>query len=53
MESQISEFEDEFLAHIVLPDGKTASEWLRPQLALAYERGVMPDNLLALPAPKE
>lgn len=51
VESQISEFEDEFLAHIVLPDGKTASEWLRPQIAVCYETGKMPESLLALPAP--
>lgn len=51
VESEISEFEDEFLANIVLPDGQTASEWLRPQLSVAYETKAMPRNLLALPAP--
>lgn len=53
IEADISEFEDEFLAHIVLPDGKTASEWLRPQIAIAYKTKRMPTNLLALPAPTE
>ena len=50
VESGISEFEDEFLAHIVLPDGKTAGQWLRPQIDQAYLTGDMPE-LLALPAP--
>ena len=50
VESGISEFEDEFLAHIVLPDGKTAGEFLRPQIEQAYVTGEMP-SLLALPAP--
>jgi hypothetical protein len=51
VESQITEFEEEFLAHIILPDGKTAGDWLRPQIAVAYESNKMPRNLLALPAP--
>ena len=41
----ITVFEDEFLAHIVLPDGSTAGEWIRPQLAIAYESGQMPPLL--------
>lgn len=41
----ITTFEDEFLAHIVLPDGKTVGRWLRPQLAAAYERKQMPPLL--------
>jgi len=52
VESNISEFEEEFLAHIILPDGKTAGDWLRPQIAVAYETNEMPKNLLALPAPE-
>lgn len=49
VEAGISTFESEFLAHIVLPgSNQTAGEWLRPQLALAYERGTMPP---LLPAP--
>ncbi len=43
VETGITEFEDEFLAHIVLPGGRqTVSEWLRPQLIHAYENGKMP-----------
>lgn len=41
----ITEFEDEFLAHVVLPDGTTAGAWLRPQIAEAYESGAMPTFL--------
>lgn len=50
VEAGITEFEDEFLAHIVLPNGKTMGEWARPQVAAAYEQGLMPASLLALPA---
>jgi hypothetical protein len=49
--SGVSEFESEFLAHIVLPDGTTVAEFMRPQIATAYETGKMPR--LGLPAPKE
>lgn len=40
--SGITTFEDEFLAHIVLPNGKSVGQWLRPQLAKVYQRGEMP-----------
>ena len=46
----ITEFEDEFLAHIVLPDGTTAGEWMRPQIDEAYETGLMPTMLPQLEA---
>ena len=48
VETGITEFEDEFLAHIVLPNGQTAGHWMRPQIAKAYESGSMPP---LLPAP--
>jgi hypothetical protein len=48
VETGITCFEDEFLAHIVLPSGQQVGQWLRPQLALAYEQGNMPP---LLPAP--
>jgi hypothetical protein len=51
VESGIVTFEDEFLAHTVLPDGQTAGEWLKPQVAEAYRIGAMPSTLLGLPAP--
>lgn len=42
VEAEITVFEDEFLAHIMLPDGSTVGEWARPQLAIAYEGNTMP-----------
>jgi hypothetical protein len=50
VESGISTFEDEFLAHTVLPDGSTAGDWLRPQIAEVYRTGKMPSMLPALGA---
>jgi len=46
----ITSIEDEFLSHIMLPDGSTVGEWAQPQLALAYERGEMPPMLAAGPS---
>lgn len=51
--SEITEFEDEFLAHIVLPDGRTAGQFLRPQIEVAYSTGEMPAMLPALPPPSD
>lgn len=45
VECGITCFEDEFLAHIVLPDGMTVGAAMRPQIALAYETGDMPKLL--------
>ncbi len=45
VESGITEFEDEFLAHIVLPNGQSMSEHSRPLIARAYESGQMPPLL--------
>lgn len=42
VESGITEFEDEFMAHIVLPNGQTFGQWARPQIANAYDNGRMP-----------
>ncbi|WP_017941680.1 hypothetical protein [Thioalkalivibrio sp. ALE6] len=50
VESGITEFEDEFLAHIQLPDGQTAGAWMRPQIDRAYQTGQMP---ALLPGPRE
>jgi hypothetical protein len=49
VESGISEFESEFMANIVLPDGKSVGEWMRPQIAEAYRIGEMPSMLPMLP----
>lgn len=47
VESGITTFEEEFLAHIVMPNGHTAGEWLVPQIRAAYETKKMPPLLLA------
>jgi len=39
VESGITTFEDEFMANIVMPGGKTVSEMVRPEIAQAYESG--------------
>lgn len=44
----ITIFESEFMAHIVLPDGKTVGEHVRPAIAQAYATGETPP---LLPAP--
>lgn len=46
--SEITTFEDEFMAHILLPNGKTVGAWMRPQIETAYEANKMP-TMLALP----
>lgn len=46
VDSGISEFEEEFLAHIVLPDGSTVGQRMRPEIATAYETGKMPQLAL-------
>jgi hypothetical protein len=45
VDSGITEFEDEFLAHILLPNGTTVGEHVRPGIAQAYESGTMPPLL--------
>jgi len=46
VESGIAEFEEEFLAHIVLPNGQTVGEFTIPQIEQAYEQKKMPSMLL-------
>lgn len=48
IESGIEEFDQAFLAHIVLPDGTTTGAWMRTQIEQAYESGEMPSMLPAL-----
>lgn len=45
VESGITSFEEEFLAHILLPDATTVGEWIGPQLEEVYEHGDMPSLL--------
>jgi len=53
VDAGITEFEDEFLAHILLPDGTTVGGFMRPQVAKAYRTGLMPPLLPMLPAAGE
>lgn len=41
IDSNIGTFESEFLANIVLPDGKTVYETTREHIAIAYDSGKM------------
>lgn len=50
VESGITEFDEEFMAHIVLPDGKTVGNHLLGQIADSYDSGQMP---ALLPGPKQ
>lgn len=45
VESGITTFEEEFMAHIVLPNGNTVGAWMTPQIAAAYSGGKMPPML--------
>ena len=45
VEAGIAVFEDEFMANIMLPDGKTVGDFMRPQIAIAYDTGQMPPLL--------
>ena len=45
IESGVSCFDDEFLAHIVLPAGQTVGQWMAPQIEVAYQTGDMPPML--------
>jgi hypothetical protein len=45
VESEITDFEDEFLAHIVLPGGQTMGQIAKPQIQIAYDTGKMPTLL--------
>ena len=49
VESGITTFEDEFLAHIVMPDGQTVATHIKPRIAEAYEGG----RMLALMPPSK
>lgn len=45
VESQITTFDEEFLSHLVLPDGTTVGASAIPAIAKAYETGKMPKLL--------
>lgn len=46
--SGISEFETEFMAYMVLPNGKTVAENILPDIEVAYKTGKMPKLLSVL-----
>jgi hypothetical protein len=46
VDTGITTFESEFLAHIVLPGGRTVGDAIAPEIALAYSRGKVPQLLL-------
>ena len=46
VESGIEEFESAFMAQVVMPDGKTIEESVRPVILRAYETGRMPELML-------
>lgn len=50
VDADITEFDSEFLAHIVLPDGTSVGDWVLPSVAKAYDTGKMPK---ALPLPSD
>lgn len=42
VESGITTIEQEFLAHILLPNNQTVADWLYPQLEIITQKGKMP-----------
>lgn len=40
-----SDFDDEFLTHVMLPDGSLVRDWMGPQIEQVYETGAMPSLL--------
>jgi hypothetical protein len=50
VETGITSFEEEFLAHILLPDGTTFGQWATGEVERVYETSEMPRSMmLALP----
>ena len=45
VESGITTLEQEFLANILLPSGKTVGDEIKPQIAMSYNTGKMPPLL--------
>jgi hypothetical protein len=45
VETGITTFESEFLAHTLLPNGQTVGQWTEPQITEAYDTGQMPKLL--------
>ena len=47
--ANITVFDEEFLAHIVMPNGQTVADILHDQIAAAYDSGQMPPLLIFRP----
>lgn len=41
VEEGVESFEDAFMAHVVMPDGQTVADHVRPRIASAYKEGKM------------
>ncbi len=52
VETGITSFEEEFMSHILLPNGETVGQYMIPQIEIAYEKGEMPSMLPMLEAHK-
>lgn len=52
IDAGISTFEREFLADVMLPDGRSVHEWLEPELVRVYGNGSMPELAPALALPR-
>jgi hypothetical protein len=50
IDASIETFEEAFLAHVVMPDGQTVGDRIKPQIADQYKGGSMP---LMLAGPSE
>jgi hypothetical protein len=50
IETGIATFDEEFMAHIVLPDGKTVGEHMTSQIEHVYQTGKMPPFLSGMRA---
>lgn len=51
VEANIETFDDAFMAHIQMPDGRTVSDHVQARIALAYQTGSM-QPLLPSPGPR-
>lgn len=45
--------EEAWLAHVVMPNGSTLNDWVRPAIEQAIASGKMPDTPLMLEGPKK
>jgi hypothetical protein len=53
VDNKIASFEEEFLAHIVMPNDQTVGDLVKPQIAEAYASGRLPASQFLLGAGKD